>query len=97
MLIAAATNEATNPESYAGWYIGLTIGFIIVVVVVILVGMILMQASRIGSQALDGIDLMDEARENTLPVWDLQLVNGSVTSIWKSAERARKTLTGGAQ
>ncbi len=90
MLIALASGE-----TYTGWYIGLTVGFIIVTVVVILVGMILMQASRIGSQALDGIDLMDEARENTLPVWDLQLVNGSATSIWKSAERARKTLTEG--
>lgn len=97
MFIAVATNAETNAETYAGWYIGLAIGFIIVVVVVILVGMILMQASRIGSQALDGIDLMDEARENTLPVWDLQLVNSSATSIWKSAERARKTLTGGTQ
>jgi len=85
---------ATNAETYAGWYIGLTIGFIIVVVVVILVGMILMQASRIGHQALDGIELMDEARETSLPVWDLQVINSSVTGIWRSAERARKTLTG---
>ena len=89
MLIAA-----TNAEGYTGWYIGLTIGFIIVTVVVILVGMILMQASRIGHQALDGIDLMDEAREASLPVWDLQLINVSATSIWKTAERTRKTLTG---
>jgi len=91
----AATNAATNPESYAGWYIGITIGFIIVVVVVILVGMILSQASRIGHQALDGIELMDEARDNSLPVWDLQLINGSITSIWRSAESARKVITGG--
>ena len=90
MLIAA-----TNAETYAGWYIGLTIGFIIVVVVVILVGMILMQASRIGHQALDGIELMDEARETSLPIWDLQVINVSVTSIWRAAENARKLLTGG--
>lgn len=65
-----------------------------VVVVVILVAMILMQASRIGHQALDGIELMDEARENSLSVWDLQLMNTSVSSIWKSAESARHALTG---
>ncbi len=82
-------------ETYTGWYVGLGVGFTIVVVVVILVGMILSQASRIGHQALDGIDLMDEARDASLPVWDLQLINGSVTSIWKAAEGARKTLTGG--
>lgn len=82
-------------EQYTGWYVGLGIGFLIVVVVVILVGMILSQASRIGHQALDGIELMDEARDASLPVWDLQLINVSATSIWKTAENARKTLTGG--
>ena len=64
------------------------------VVVVILVAMILMQASRIGHQALDGIELMDEARESSLAVWDVQLMNVSVSSIWKSAETAREALTG---
>ena len=82
-------------ETYTGWYIGLGVGFLIVVVVVILVGMILSQASRIGHQALDGIELMDEARDASLPIWDMQLINVSATNIWKSAERARKTLTGG--
>ncbi len=62
--------------------------------VVILVAMILIQASRIGHQALDGIELMDEARENSLSVWDLQLMNVSVSSIWKSAESAREALSG---
>jgi hypothetical protein len=65
-----------------------------VVVVVILVAMILVQASRIGHQALDGIELMDEARESSLSVWDLQLMNVSVSAIWKSAESAREALMG---
>lgn len=86
---------AVNDETYTGWYIGIGIGFLIVVVVVILVGMILSQASRIGHQALDGIELMDEARDASLPVWDLQLINVSATSIWRSAEKARQLLTGG--
>ncbi len=70
------------------------VGFTVVVVVVILVAMILVQASRIGHQALDGIELMDEAREASLSVWDLQLMNVSVSAIWRSAERARQVLTG---
>ena len=90
MLLAAANNEA-----YTGWYVGIGIGFLIVTVVVILVGMILSQASRIGHQALDGIELMDEAREASLPVWDLQLINVSATTIWRSAESARILLTTG--
>ncbi len=94
-MLIAVTNAATNSEGYTGWYVGIMIGFIIVTVVVILVGMILSQASRIGHQALDGIELMDEARVNTLPVWDLQLANGAITQIWRSAETARKVITGG--
>ena len=62
--------------------------------VVILVAMILVQASRIGHQALDGIELMDEARESSLAVWDLQLMNVAVSSIWRSAETARQALSG---
>jgi hypothetical protein len=85
---------ATFSEDYAGWYIGLGVGFTVVVVVVILVAMILTQASRIGHQALDGIELMDEARESSLSVWDLQLMNVSVSSIWKAAESAREALSG---
>ena len=65
-----------------------------VVVVVILVALILVQASRIGHQALDGIELMDEARESSLSVWDVQLMNVSFSSIWKAAASAREALTG---
>jgi hypothetical protein len=90
MLIAV-----TNMDSYTGWYVGLGVGFTIVTVVVILVGMILSQASRIGHQALDGIELMDDARDASLPVWDLQLINVSATSIWRSAEKARNLITEG--
>ncbi len=85
---------ATFSEDYSGWYLGRGVGFTVVVVVVILVAMILVQASRIGHQALDGIELMDEAREASLSVWDLQLMNVSVSAIWKSAESARQALSG---
>ena len=72
-------------------------GFAVVVVVVILVAMILVQASRIGHQALDGIELMDEARESSLSVWDLQLMNVTASAIWKSLESARLVLRGDAR
>ncbi|MDQ3591651.1 MAG: hypothetical protein M3386_01960 [Actinomycetota bacterium] len=79
-------------ESHSGAYIGLIIGFAIVVVVVILVATILMFAARIGDQAQDGIVRMDEARESTLPIWELQKLNTSVTGIWRSAESVRHIL-----
>lgn len=74
------------------WYIGLAIGFAIVVVVVIIAGSILALASTIRQQASDGIDLMDEAREVTLPVWEVQKTNLLLTSIWRAAESARHSL-----
>ena len=87
MLIAA------NSESYTGWYVGLGIGFLIVVVVVILVATILSQASRIGHQALDGIAEMDQAREGSLSIWDLQEINQSASGLWRAAEAARQIMT----
>ena len=87
-------HAATHAETYSGWYIGIAFGFLIVVVVVILVGMILSQAARIGHQAWDGIELMDEAREASLSVWDLQVMNTAVTSIWRNAENARQLISG---
>lgn len=94
MFVAQRVSEG---DAHAGWYVGLGVGFLVVVVVVILVSMILMQASRIGQQALEGIERMDQARESSLAVWDLQQMNGSITSIWRSAESARKILTEGSR
>ena len=79
-------------EDYTGWYVGLGVGFLVVVVVVIIVAFILMQAARIGRQAREGIELMDEAREATLSVWKMQKLNSAASSIWKSATSARKVL-----
>ncbi len=95
--MALLAQKISEGDPHTGWYVGIGVGFLVVVVVVILVAMILMQASRIGGQALEGIERMDEARESTLAVWEVQKINVSATSIWKSAESARKTLTEGAR
>lgn len=87
-----AQDYVTRGDSYTGWYIGISVGFIVVIVVVILVSMILMQAQRITAQALEGIDLMDDAREASLSIWDMQHINASSTKIWRSAEEARHIL-----
>ncbi len=93
MLLAQATEVGRSTE-HTGWYIGLGIGFLVVSVVVVVVATILTLASRIGSQARMGIEAMDEAREATLPVWEIQKINSSATAIWRTAERARKLLGG---
>ncbi len=95
MLLTAITRSARVPHTPGhnfGWYIGIGIGFAIVVVVVIVAAAILALASRIGAQAREGIDLMDEARMNTVPVWEVQKINVSLTAIWKAAESAREIL-----
>lgn len=83
---------ALPKDDHSGWYIGLGIGFLIVAVVVVLVATILTYAARIRDQARTAIGAMDEARETTLPIWDLQQLNGSVTGIWRSAESVRHAL-----
>lgn len=93
MQLAQQTDVGRSAE-HVGWYVGLGIGFVVVAAVVVLVATILTQASRIGSQARDGIERMDEARAATLPVWEIQKINSSTTAIWRAAESARKVLGG---
>ena len=99
MMLLAQTrvDQPTPGDTYTGWYIGMGVGFTVVVIVVIIVALILSQAARIGRQAREGIELMDEARESTLMVWDMQKINVSSTASWRSAENARRILTEGAR
>lgn len=95
MLLTAITTSKGAPPATAGdvyWYIGLAIGFAIVVVVVVIAASILASAARIDAQAREGIDAMDEARVNTLPIWEVQTTNSLLTTIWKTAEAARESL-----
>ncbi len=77
-----------------GWYVGYVIAAVIITVVVILVGAILALARRIGVQASDVTAALDEARINTLPLWEVDKINTGVRSIIRSAEQARQVLGG---
>lgn len=92
MLLTALAPVPHTGGHNEGWYLGLGIGFTIVVVVVVIVASILALAARIGAQAREGIDAMDEAREVTLPVWEVQKTNVLLTGIWRTAESARTAL-----
>ena len=78
-----------------GWYVGYVIASIVIAIVVILVAIILSLARRIGIQADRITSALDEARINTLPLWDVDKINGSVRSITRSAQQARAMLGGG--
>ena len=80
--------------SLSGWYVGYVIALVVLVVVVVLVGMILGLARRIGVQALAATQALDEARINTLALWDVDKINGGIRSIISSAEEARMALEG---
>lgn len=77
-----------------GWYVGYAIAAVIITVVVILVGIILALARRIGVQAQEVTAALDEARINTLPLWEVDKINSGVRSIIRSAEQARQVLGG---
>ncbi len=78
-----------------GWYVGYVIASVVIAIVVILVAIILSLARRIGVQADQITTALDEARINTLPLWDVDKINGSVRSITRSAQEARSILGGG--
>ncbi len=78
-----------------GWYVGFVIAGVLITVVVILVSVILGLARRIGVQADVVVGALDQARINTLPLWDVDKVNGGVRSIIRSAAEARTALGGG--
>ncbi len=81
--------------SLAGWYVGYVIAAVVITIVVILVGIILGLARRIGVQADAVTGALDQARINTLPLWDVDKINGGIRSIIRSAQEARTALGGG--
>jgi hypothetical protein len=84
----------TAAVDLTGWYVGYIIAGVVITIVVVLVGMILGLARRIGVQAMDITAALDEARINTLPLWDVDKVNRGVRSITRSAAEAREVLGG---
>ena len=81
--------------SLAGWFVGYIIAAVVIAIVVINVAINLGLARRIGVQADQITTALDEARINTLPLWDVDKINGGVRSITQSAQEARALLGGG--
>lgn len=77
-----------------GWYIGFIIATVVISVIVVLAGMILGLARRIGVQAEAIVRSLDEARINTLPLWQVDNINESLRRSTRYAEQARAELGG---
>jgi len=80
-----------------GWYWGFAIAAVLIAVVVILVADILALARKIGTQALDITGALNDSRENTQPLWEVEKVNDSIRGIIKDAQQARIALGGDAR
>lgn len=78
-----------------GWYVGLVIAAVVIVLVVVLVGMILVLARRIGTQAAAITQALDDSRANTNPLWEVAKVNDLLRNIVGNAAKARGALEGG--
>jgi heme exporter protein D len=63
-----------------GWYVGYVIAAVIITIVVVLVSIILALARRIGVQADVITGALDQARINTLPLWEVVSKCSSLTS-----------------
>ncbi len=77
-----------------GWYVGYVIGLVVISVVVVLVAIILGLARRIGVQAEDVTESLDEGRVASLPLWEMEKVNNSLRNTVRYAEQARSALGG---
>ena len=78
-----------------GWYIGYVIALVVIAVVVVLVAIILGLARRIGVQAEQITQALDEARIATLSMWEIEKVNTGLRNSTRYAEQARTALGGG--
>ncbi len=79
----------------AGWIIGWAIGAVVVVAVVVLLLILIMQARKIGNQAANILAALDESRENTLALWEVDSVNRSLEATRSALRRARIAVAGG--
>ncbi len=78
-----------------GWWVGYVIGLVVITAVVGLVAAILTLAGRIGLQAAAITDALDDARLNTMGLWDVEKANAGLQSIVKTAGEARAVVEGG--
>lgn len=77
------------------WVIGYIIGLVVVVIVVVMATILILQARRIAFQAADILVALDEARENTNGLWEVDAVNRSLENTREAARTARGVLGGG--
>ena len=78
----------------SGWAIGFSVGAAVVVVVVVLLVLMIAGARRVATKAEDILSALEEARLNTLGLWDVATTNATAERIVAAAAGAREALAG---
>lgn len=77
-----------------GWYVGFIISAVTISLVVVLVSMLLVLVRKIGRQALQIEQALEESRANTEAMWEVGLVNDTLGEIIGHATALRRQLGG---
>lgn len=75
-----------------GWILGWIIGGAVVVVVVVLLLLLIQGAARAAAKAEAVLAALDEAKVNTLPLWEVDTTNQVASRIVVAATAARQFL-----
>lgn len=78
--------------SVNGWVLGLSVALVVVAVVVVLLVSLIILASRTAEKAEAILAALDDARANTLALWDFDTTNQTATRIVVAATAAREYL-----
>ncbi len=76
----------------SGWVIGWMIGAVVVVIVVVLLLLMISGAARAVAKAEAVLAALDEAKVNTLPLWEVDTTNQVAGRIVAAATDAREYL-----
>lgn len=72
-----------------GWYIAYIITGAVIALVVVLVAAILEYARRIGRQAMEITEALDDTRVQTMPLWDVSAVTKGLNQATEALARIR--------
>jgi hypothetical protein len=75
-----------------GWWLGVALGVVVVLVVVAVVLTIIVLARRIARQARMASAALDEATDNTGPLWEVEALNLRAHAVLEGTIRAREAL-----
>jgi uncharacterized SAM-binding protein YcdF (DUF218 family) len=76
----------------SGWVLGWIIGGAVVVIVVVLLLLMIQGAARAAAKAEAVLAALDDAKVNTLPLWEVDATNQVATRIVAAATAAREHL-----